>query len=238
MKINLDGIVTFTKAKQSQTGWYLGKCVAHSDHNASLSFKVEENGQLRLKCFAGCSRESIIENLLNAGLVEKSYSRKRKPICYYESNFDNECSEIQIEIAVKATGQLKKFKKQKSQGYIYRKVPIETDVLVNADKEIFPCLDVNDRVWGYQTIAADGDKRFLKGQKTSGTFYPVGDYKKSSAIILCEGVATGYSVHYATKLPVLCTFSVSNLRKVLQQIKDKYPDKQIIIAGDNDHGNK
>lgn len=48
-------------AKQSGKGW-VSRCPAHEDHDPSLSLR-EENGQLLLHCFAGCSFSDVLEAL-------------------------------------------------------------------------------------------------------------------------------------------------------------------------------
>jgi hypothetical protein len=49
----LDGV---TKVS---TGWS-ARCPAHQDHNASLSVGEGEDGRILVKCFAGCSTESVV----------------------------------------------------------------------------------------------------------------------------------------------------------------------------------
>lgn len=77
MKVDLDGLIRVTNAKPSKDGWYIGKCVAHSDNKPSLAFKYDNNGHLALKCFSGCCREDILENLLHIGVVAKGNYLKK-----------------------------------------------------------------------------------------------------------------------------------------------------------------
>lgn len=56
------------KAKRSGNGW-IDHCPAHDDRTPSLSISTGPDGRLRLKCFAGCSYEAILEA---AGLQETS----------------------------------------------------------------------------------------------------------------------------------------------------------------------
>ncbi len=52
-------------------GWYSVKCSAHNDHNASLSFREDDDGGIIIKCHAGCERRAILEA---AGLTWKDLS--------------------------------------------------------------------------------------------------------------------------------------------------------------------
>jgi|GEM_PF-1261288 len=49
-------------------GGYLVHCPSHNDTNPSLSVKDSDDGKLILKCFAGCSKESVKESLISKGL--------------------------------------------------------------------------------------------------------------------------------------------------------------------------
>ena len=45
------------------TGGCISKCPAHDDCRASLFISTGDNGRILLKCFAGCTVESIMESL-------------------------------------------------------------------------------------------------------------------------------------------------------------------------------
>jgi len=51
-----------TGVRASQRGW-IARCPAHADRVPSLSIGLGENGQVLLKCFAGCPFERIVEAL-------------------------------------------------------------------------------------------------------------------------------------------------------------------------------
>lgn len=85
-----------------------------------------------------------------------------------------------------------------------------------------------------QFIQADGEKRFLKGGKAKGVYCPIGTIEGATALYICEGWATGASVHALTGAPVACAMNVGNLLPVAQMMRTKYPTIHICIAGDND----
>lgn len=83
-----------------------------------------------------------------------------------------------------------------------------------------------------QLIAPEGDKRFLKAGRVEGCFFSLkGD---TSFIVLCEGVATAFSIWEATGLSVVAAFNSGNLIPVAKDFARARPMATILIAGDND----
>lgn len=89
-----------------------------------------------------------------------------------------------------------------------------------------------DQLWNVQQIMPDGTKRFLKGGRVSGCYMPIGVL--AGEIYICEGFATGCSLHEHTGLPVAVAFNAGNLKHVATAIRKKHPDIKITIACDND----
>jgi putative DNA primase/helicase len=89
-----------------------------------------------------------------------------------------------------------------------------------------------------QFIEADGSKRFLPGGEIKGGFFGIGmaDVKlaEPGKILICEGFATGASLHEWFKQPVIVAFNAGNLEPVANRIRALYPNHEIIICGDND----
>ena len=52
---------------------------------------------------------------------------------------------------------------------------------------------------------------------------------------MCEGFATGASIHECTGHAVAVAFNAGNLEAVAIALRSKYPDLKIIIAADDDH---
>ena len=101
---------------------------------------------------------------------------------------------------------------------------------------VVPLHDKNGKIWSLQRISSNGFKSMKKGARKSGNMYVQGnkDLSKTEAILICEGVATGGSVHMASGLPVVVAFDAGNLQSVADTLRETYPDKEIVILGDDD----
>lgn len=98
---------------------------------------------------------------------------------------------------------------------------------------VVPCRDINGKLWNLQTIQPDGSKN-IRPNKMYGLFHWIGDRDSPRVIYICEGYATGASIHEATGRSVVCAMNAGNLPIVAKLIKDKYPKSKIVIAGDHD----
>lgn len=105
------------------------------------------------------------------------------------------------------------------------------------DQLIVPLRDTEGFIWNIQKIGWEGDKTFLKESRKQGLFHVMGevDLKAAKEFTICEGVATGASIHEATKKPVIIAFDSGNLKPVAQALRAINPDAKILIAADNDH---
>lgn len=75
--------------KQTGTGWE-ARCPAHEDHKASLSVTEGREGRILLKCFAGCSVESIVGalNYKLADLFPTAAKEKRNGEAHIVATYD------------------------------------------------------------------------------------------------------------------------------------------------------
>lgn len=104
-------------------------------------------------------------------------------------------------------------------------VSIHGDIRMTDKYMVIPMYDSDGNLINRQTIAKDGKKRFGAFLETSGARYVIDGSEK---VFLCEGYATGASIHEATGATVVVCFSANNLKNVAKD----YP-KAIIVA-DND----
>ncbi|ELY5242023.1 DUF1738 domain-containing protein [Yersinia enterocolitica] len=104
-------------------------------------------------------------------------------------------------------------------------------------KTYIPAIDENGKQWSMQYISEDGTKRFAKGSKKEGCFHPIGglDALASAPILIIgEGYATAKTLAETLNFGTVAAFDAGNLKAVAIALHAKFPDKPIIIAGDDD----
>lgn len=105
------------------------------------------------------------------------------------------------------------------------------------DLLVIPLRDAEGNIWSVQFIDGKGNKKFLQGGKKKGLYHEIGD-EVTSIIYLCEGYATGCTIHEASKSRVVVAFDAANLLSVAGKIHHKFPNHKIIICADNDQFTK
>ncbi|XLX40113.1 toprim domain-containing protein [Ectopseudomonas mendocina] len=96
-------------------------------------------------------------------------------------------------------------------------------------------LYVDGRLCNLQRIASDGTKRFLSGGRVKGAYSPIGALEPELPLYVCEGWATGATIHAKTGAAVACAMNAGNLKPVAQALRLKHGSAiQIVIAGDDD----
>lgn len=100
---------------------------------------------------------------------------------------------------------------------------------------LVPIRDIHGQFWGAQSIDETGRKSLPKGVRKQGCHHVIGEIDFSNKLLFAEGYATAATLHELTGLPVVVTFDSGNLPVVAEAYRGKYPDKVLLIAGDNDH---
>lgn len=86
-------------------------------------------------------------------------------------------------------------------------------------------------------IKPNGSKFPPLNSKPKGTYYLIpGDNRN---IVVCEGFATGATLkeHYAKDSTIVIAFNAGNLLPVSRYFRKKFPESEMVIAGDNDFKN-
>lgn len=155
-----------------------------------------------------------------------------------EARREREAAQAQAwaEAARRARAELEKAQPCQTHPYLVAKgvKPCPRLAVDAAGRLLVPVLGADGKVQSLQTIAPDGTKLFMAGGKMAGGYFPIkkGD---TDPLVVCEGLATGLSLHEATGLTVLCAFSAGNLEAVARMAREKYPAREIILCGDDDH---
>ena len=85
-----------------------------------------------------------------------------------------------------------------------------------------------------QRIGSDGSKRFLSGGRVKGCYSPLGIITAGQPLYLCEGWATGATLHAETGHPVACAMNAGNLLGTGRHLQRRHPEAMLIAAGDDD----
>lgn len=101
------------------------------------------------------------------------------------------------------------------------------------DNLLIPLYDSAGKLHSLQTITPDGDKRFFAGGRVKGCFH--GLKGSPGVLLICEGYATGASLHEATGYQVAVAFNAGNLEAVALDLHTQYPEVKIVIAADDDY---
>lgn len=97
-----------------------------------------------------------------------------------------------------------------------------------------PMYGPDGAIRGLQRIEPDGSKRFSAGAEAQGAFFVIGALAGARAVVVCEGFATGATLHEAAGAPVVCAFNAGNLEPVAVAMRRAAPKAEIVIAADND----
>lgn len=103
----------------------------------------------------------------------------------------------------------------------------------DGEQLVIPMRDTAGILRSLQTIGPDGTKLFMPGGHVSGCYFSIG--KPDGRLIVCEGYATGASIHECTGYAVAVAFNAGNLEPVAVALRNKYPALAITIAADDDH---
>lgn len=100
-----------------------------------------------------------------------------------------------------------------------------------------PATDANGKLWTVQVIQPDGTKRFTRESRKTGCFHAVGGLEavgNAPVLLVAEGYATASSLAKAAGFATVAAFDAGNLPEVVQALHQKFPNKPVIVAGDND----
>ncbi len=121
--------------------------------------------------------------------------------------------------------------------YLRRKGCQPHDLRQLGDVLLVP-LFVSRQLVNLQRIHPDGSKRFLRGGRVAGAYSPIQTpgvrLTEGSRLYVCEGWATGATIHEHNGAAVACAMNAGNLYAVADRLRLAYPYTEIVIAGDDD----
>ncbi len=100
---------------------------------------------------------------------------------------------------------------------------------------LFVPLSIEGKVTSLQVISNDGSKQFLTGGQVKGASLVLGRLKDAPQVLLCEGWATGCTLHEATGLAVVVAFDAGNLVAVAKRLHGCLAaNVRVLVCGDVD----
>jgi len=119
--------------------------------------------------------------------------------------------------------------------YLIKKQINANGMKLTPDNHLITPVYINNAISSVQYISEEGEKKFLPGGAISGGYWIIGKPTERNRVFLCEGVATGCSIHEATGEMVVIAYSAGNLINVARTLRDTInPLVRIVVVGDND----
>jgi putative DNA primase/helicase len=203
---------------RDDSGWY----VSHLDGVPAGSF--------------GCWREGFSQNWCAKSAntftpAEREAHRQRMEAT--RAQRDAEQSQRQQQAANEAARRWAAASPATDHPYLTRKGVVEHGTRAEMGGLLVPMRDTAGTLHSLQVIDNEGGKRFQPGGRVKGCYHGIG--KPAGVLIVCEGFATGASIHRATGHAVAVAFNAGNLQAVAEALRVKYPALRLIVAADDDH---
>lgn len=96
-----------------------------------------------------------------------------------------------------------------------------------------PLYDIDGKLWGIETVSADGKKMSTNGMRKTGCFLKIGEIKEN-VLFIVEGFSTAVTLHETNGHAVVCAYGAVNMIAVATAFKERFADLEIIISGDAD----
>ncbi len=225
--IEPDGIIHRFGPKLAQ--WY----VAYENQNQNgVPYIVVTYGDWR-------TEEKLTFTTGKLELAPQDRSRIREQIDVSKVEAEKAREDLQTEIAIECEQKWESLAAEGDSPYFGRKqITGPLGARFDGQTICVPCRDIDGKIWSLQHINPDGSKYFSRSGKVRGHFHVIGDLEHSSTFYIGEGFATMASVHIAMRRTCIVAFNSGNLIHVAQTIKERYPDSQLVICGDDDRWTK
>lgn len=213
-------------------------CPCHDDRRPSLSVRDAPGGGVWLKCFAGCDRDRVRAEV--ARRVEATGYMLSRPGRVRATGA--ELTAKQTEAAARARERYDASVACIRHPYLReRGIPALREHDLRQDARgalVVPMYSPTGEIENLQRIFRDRDgrwrKRFERGGRVRGLHFGLG--ARTERILICEGLATGASLHAATGDGVMVAFTATNLRAVAEVARRRAPDVVRVICADFDGG--
>ncbi len=202
---------------RDDSGWY----VLHGDGIAAGSF--------------GCWREGLKQQWCCKSTIDMTQAERdahRQRVEAMRQQREADAAQRQQQAAKTAAQRWQASTPAIEHPYLTAKGVQAHGVKAEGDVLLIPMRDTEGNFHSLQAIDPEGGKRFHPGGRVKGCFHSIGE--PDSALVVCEGYATGASIHEATGHAVAVAFNAGNLLEVAQALHKKYPALRLILAADDD----
>lgn len=203
--------------RNDNSGWY----VLHGDGIPTGSFGCWRRGFQ----FSWCAK---FEHELSD--TERNDMRDRMTAMQKQREAEQAC--IHAQARDRATALLAKSESATTHPYLTAKGIKPHSVRLVGERLVIPMRDTAGTLQSLQTIGPDGSKRFMYGGQVSGCYFSIG--RPNGHLVICEGFATGVSIHECTGHAVAVAFNAGNLEPVALALRKKYPVLKLTLAADDD----
>ena len=123
--------------------------------------------------------------------------------------------------------------------YLKRKnIGFTTDTYIQDETTLcIPHYDIEGKIWSLTYILEDGTKRYTKDGRKVGCFHVVNGFAQLESLerfVITEGYSTAVTLSEALGFFCIAAFDNGNLLAVASALHRKYPNRPVIIAGDDD----
>lgn len=120
-----------------------------------------------------------------------------------------------------------------------KKIEPHSEIFTDSEGQTtyIPAIDADGKLWTMQYIKEDGSKRFAKNSRKEGCFHALGGLNAiadAPVLVIAEGYATAASISQELGFAAISAFDAGNLEPVARALHEQFPDKPIIIMGDDD----
>ncbi|MCP3933368.1 MAG: DUF3987 domain-containing protein, partial [Bacteroidetes bacterium] len=208
--------------ENNKNGW----CIAFQNSNGSVAVSFGNWKDIQEKRFYNHNDTSMTSKDRNAFSMQIQEAMEKA---------SQEKKLRQKEAGIKAKGLWDKAQPPNSNHEYLDKKQIKAYGIKQSGKALLiPVLDNQGEICSLQQILPDGIKKFMPGGETKGGSFVIGNIQDEDLFYICEGFATGATLHEVTGKPIVIAFNSGNLKRIAEAYNAKYSSKTIIIAADND----
>ncbi len=232
----IDTVLSRLEGVRGGSNSWQARCPAHEDKRPSLAISVGQTGKVILKCFAGCDTERILDamGMRFSDLFPEEHHTPIPTRPPKDTTSGQALARSYWQAGVPAT----------THPYLTKKGIRPHGMRVAGDTLLVP-MRIGSELHNVQRIN-EGGKFFTKGARVNGTYFAIGRPTSHRVhqvtgrpifrIWVCEGVATGASVHECTGDAVACAMNAGNIFHVTPYLLEK--GFEIYVAADNDEAGR